>query len=145
MPLPAASTRHLLRARDLADREFDQPLDVPALAARAHVSPSHFSRCFKEAFGESPHHYLMTRRIQRAQELLRLTDLTVSEVCGEVGWASLGSFSAQFKRVVGLSLTAWREHARRDDHAARLPSCITRTWLRPTVSAKTARMEKPSR
>src|SRR3954451_18234777 len=93
-------TRHLLRARDLADARFDAPLDVGALARRAHVSAAHFTRCFKDTFGETPHQYLLTRRIQRAQELLRLTDLSVGEVCEAVGYASLGSFSTTFKRIV---------------------------------------------
>src|SRR5947208_11746351 len=108
----ASSNRHLLSARDLVDARFEEPLRVEALARRAHVSAAHFTRCFKDTFGETPHQYLLTRRIQRAQELLRLTDLTVREVCDAVGYTSLGSFSATFKRVVGLSPTAWRTQAR---------------------------------
>jgi AraC-like DNA-binding protein len=135
-------TRHLLRARDLADARFDAPLDVPALARRAHVSTAHFSRCFKETFGETPHQYLLTRRMQRAQELLRLTDLSVSEVCAAVGYSSLGSFSATFKRVVGMSPTAWRAQAREQEALARVPSCITRAWLRPVGAGNRAEMEK---
>jgi AraC-like DNA-binding protein len=139
-----AFERHLLRARDLADARYDAPLDVPAMARRAHVSTAHFSRCFKETFGETPHQYLLTRRIQRAQELLRLTDLPVRDICEAVGYTSLGSFSATFKRVVGLSPTAWRAAAREEEAVARLPSCITRRWLRP-VAADRAEMEKRAR
>jgi AraC-like DNA-binding protein len=134
----AQSVRHLLRARDLADARFGEPLDVDTLARRAHASAAHFARCFKETFGETPHQYLLTRRIQRAQELLRLTDLSVSEVCDAVGYASVGSFGATFKRVVGMSPTAYRRHAREQDALARVPSCITRAWLRP----KSAGIEK---
>src|SRR5882762_7469468 len=99
-PPPA---RHLLRARDFVDAHYADPaLDVPRLARRAHASVAHFSRTFKETFGETPHQYLQTRRIERAQELLRLSELTVSEVCLAVGYTSLGSFSATFKRTVGM-------------------------------------------
>jgi AraC-like DNA-binding protein len=141
--LPATPfARHLLRARDLADARYDAPLDVPAMARRAHVSTAHFSRAFKDTFGETPHQYLLTRRMQRAQELLRRTELTVGEVCVAVGYASLGSFSATFKRVVGLSPTAWRAQAREQDALARIPSCIARAWLRPTVAGNRAEMEK---
>jgi AraC-like DNA-binding protein len=128
-PPPA---RHLLRARDLADARYSDPrLDVPALARRAHASTAHFSRCFKETFGETPHQYLQTRRIERAQELLRLTDLTVSQVCLAVGYTSLGSFSATFKRTVGMPPSAWREHVREQALVARVPSCFRREWGRP--------------
>jgi transcriptional regulator GlxA family with amidase domain len=141
-PPPApVLTRHLLRARDLADARFDASLDVPQMARRAHVSTAHFSRCFKETFGETPHQYLLTRRLQRAQELLRLTDLSVGEVCIAVGYASTASFSATFKRIVGMSPSAWRTHAREQDTLARLPSCITRAWLRPQPGDR-AEMDK---
>jgi AraC-like DNA-binding protein len=134
-PPPA---RHLLRARDLADARYSDPaLDVPALARRAHASTAHFSRCFKETFGETPHQYLQTRRIERAQELLRLTELTVSEVCLAVGYTSLGSFSATFKRTVGMTPSAWREHVREQALIGRVPSCFRREWSRPPA--------KPSR
>ena len=126
------SARHLLRARDLADARYDEPLDVDALARRAHASAAHFTRCFKETFGETPHQYLLTRRIQRAQELLRLTDLSVREVCWAVGYQSLGSFSATFKRIAGASPTAYRRRVRNEDALARVPTCITRAWLRPS-------------
>jgi AraC-like DNA-binding protein len=128
-PPPA---RHLLRARDFVDAQYADPaLDVPALARRAHASVAHFSRTFKDTFGETPHQYLQTRRIERAQELLRLTELTVSEVCLAVGYTSLGSFSATFKRTVGMSPSAWREQVREQALIARVPSCFRREWGRP--------------
>jgi AraC-like DNA-binding protein len=136
-PPPA---RHLLRARDLADARYSDPrLDVPALARRAHASTAHFSRCFKETFGETPHQYLQTRRIERAQELLRLTELSVVEVCLAVGYTSAGSFSATFKRTVGMSPSAWREHARRQALIGRVPTCIRREWNRPAAKPSSFR------
>jgi AraC-like DNA-binding protein len=128
----APPARHLLRARDHVDASYADPkLDVPTLARRAHASTAHFSRCFKETFGETPHQYLQTRRIERAQELLRLTELTVSEVCLAVGYTSLGSFSATFKRTVGVAPSAWREQVREEDLVGRVPSCFRREWTRP--------------
>jgi AraC-like DNA-binding protein len=129
---PPPPARHLLRARDHADARYSDPeLDVPALARRAHASVAHFSRTFKETFGETPHQYLQTRRIERAQELLRLSDLTVSEVCLAVGYTSLGSFSATFKRTVGVAPSVWREQVREQALIARVPSCFRREWGRP--------------
>ena len=93
--------RHLLRVRDLIDRAYAEPLDIAALARSASVSPAYFSRSFKAAFGETPHQYLMSRRMERAKALLRAGDLSVTEVCFAVGFTSLGSFSTQFKRFVG--------------------------------------------
>ena len=93
--------RRLRRARDRMDREYAEPLDVPALARTALMSPAHFSRRFREAYSETPYSYLMTRRIERAKALLRRGDLTVTEVCFAVGSASLGSFSARFTEIVG--------------------------------------------
>lgn len=131
-PTAQRTARHLLRARDHADLAYADPAtDVPAMARRAHVSTAHFARSFKEAFGETPHQYLQTRRIERAQELLRLTELTVGEVCAAVGYTSLGSFSATFKRTVGVSPTAFREQAREAELLARIPGCFRREWMRP--------------
>ena len=103
--------RRLLRARDAIDRSFAKPLDVAALARVAHVSPAHFSRQFRATFGETPHRYLQRRRIERAMELLRDTDLPVTEVCLDVGFASLGTFSRTFSAVVGESPSAYRARA----------------------------------
>jgi len=144
-PPPA---RHLLRARDLADRRYADPaLDVPTLAQRAHASVAHFSRTFKDTFGETPHQYLQTRRIERAQELLRLSDLSVSEICLAVGYTSLGSFSATFKRTVGVAPSVWREQVREDALLARVPSCFRREWQRPRAVPESrireARGDKP--
>jgi AraC-like DNA-binding protein len=123
-------SRHLLRVRDLIDRAYAEPLDVAALARSASVSPAYFSRSFKSAFGETPHQYLMSRRLERAMALLRAGDRSVTEVCFAVGFSSLGSFSTQFRRFVGDSPSAYQ---RRDDHAdlARVPSCFVRMWARP--------------
>jgi AraC-like DNA-binding protein len=120
---------HLRRARDLVDRAYAQPLDVAALARAAHVSPHHFIRRFKEAFGETPYQYVLTRRVERAQELLRNTDLTVTEICLEVGFQSLGSFSSAFHRVAGMSPTDYRASAPADPPA--VPACWAARWTRP--------------
>ena len=112
-------SRHLLRVRDLIDRAYAGPLDIPALARSAHVSEAHFARSFKAAFGETPHRYLLRRRMERAKALLRAGELSVTEVCLEVGFTSLGSFSTQFRRFVGESPTAYRD---REGHAA-WPRC----------------------
>ncbi|MGH9260101.1 MAG: helix-turn-helix domain-containing protein [Acidimicrobiales bacterium] len=123
-------SRHLLRVRDLIDRAYAEQLDVAALARSASVSQAYFSRSFKSAFGETPHQYLMSRRMERAMALLRAGDLSVTEVCFAVGFSSLGSFSTQFRRFVGDSPSAYR---RRDGHAelAKVPSCYVRMWARP--------------
>jgi AraC-like DNA-binding protein len=135
----AHEVSYLRRAKDLVDRAYAQPLDVAALARQAHVSPAHFSRRFKEAFGESPHQYVLSRRVERAQELLRNTDLSVSEICLEVGFQSLGSFSAAFHRVAGTTPTAYR--ATMAGFAPQIPGCWAAMWTRPSTSA---RMEKPN-
>ena len=123
-------SRHLLRVRDLIDRAYAEQLDIAALARSASVSETYFSRSFKSAFGETPHQYLMSRRMERAMALLRAGDLTVTEVCFAVGFSSLGSFSTQFRRFVGDTPSAYRQ---RDGHAdlAKVPSCYVRMWTRP--------------
>jgi len=121
--------RHLLRARDLIDTRYGDHLDVPTLAARAGVSPAHFARRFRATFGEAPHQYLLTRRLERAQFLLRETDRTVAEICLDVGLTSVGSFTTTFKRVVGMTPTAYRELARTPLPA--IPMCVLREMTRP--------------
>jgi len=122
---------HLRRARDLMDREYARPLDVAALARAALMSTAHFSRQFRAAYGETPYGYLMTRRIERAQALLRRGDMSVSEVCMAVGCASLGSFSARFTQVVGETPTAYR--ARDHGALADVPGCIAKDVTRPSL------------
>lgn len=123
-------SRHLLRVKDLIDRAYAAPLDIPALARSAHVSEAHFSRQFKAAFGETPHQYLLSRRMERAKALLRADELSVTDVCLAVGFTSLGSFSTQFRRFVGVSPSAYR--ARETPLAlAQLPSCLVRRYTRP--------------
>ncbi|MFC0007233.1 helix-turn-helix domain-containing protein [Micromonospora siamensis] len=132
MGTSAPLARHLLRVRDHIDRSYADPLDVPALARRAHVSRAHFTRSFVAAFGVTPHRYLLTRRLERAKALLRDGDLTVTEVCLAVGFTSLGSFSTQFRRFVGESPSGYRAGAvARRAELARLPACLVRAWSRP--------------
>jgi AraC-like DNA-binding protein len=119
---------HLRRARDLMDREHSRPLDVPALARTALMSPAHFSRQFRGAYGETPYAYLMTRRIERAKALLRRGDLTVTEVCMQVGCTSLGSFSSRFTELVGESPSAYR--ARSHAAGAVVPACLAKIMTR---------------
>jgi AraC-like DNA-binding protein len=107
--VPAALLPHLRRARDLADRHYAEPLDLGTLAAAAGVSKFHFTRCFAETYGETPMRYLTRRRIERAQDLLRVANLTVTEVCMLVGFSSLGSFSSRFRELVGESPRRYRD------------------------------------
>ena len=125
---------HLRRARDLMDREYARPLDVPAMARAALMSPAHFSRQFRAAYGETPYGYLMTRRIERAKALLRLGDRSVTEVCLEVGCTSLGSFSARFTEIVGESPSAYR--ARDHRAGATVPACVAKAWTRPERTSR---------
>ena len=119
----------LRRVRDRIDREYAQPLDVAALARDAHMSAGHFSREFRRAYGESPYSYLMTRRIERAMALLRRGDLSVTEICFEVGCASLGTFSTRFTELVGMAPSAYRDQAA--GAMADVPPCITKQVTRP--------------
>ena len=105
---PVHSARHLLRAKDLIEARYRDPLDVSTLAQAARLSPAHFSREFRRAFGESPHSYLLTRRLERAAALLRTTDRSVAEVCFSVGLQSVGSFTTSFARVYGKPPAAYR-------------------------------------
>ncbi|MCF3181249.1 helix-turn-helix transcriptional regulator [Streptomyces polychromogenes] len=119
----------LRRARDAMDRDYAKPLDVPALARIALMSAGHFQRSFRAAYGETPYGYLMTRRIERAKALLRRGDLSVTEVCFEVGCTSLGSFSSRFTELVGESPSAYR--ARDHGDSAAIPACVAKIHTRP--------------
>jgi transcriptional regulator GlxA family with amidase domain len=119
----------LRRVRDRMDREYAQPLDVEALARGAHMSAGHFSRAFRLAYGESPYGYLMTRRIERAMALLRVGDLSVTEVCFAVGCSSLGTFSTRFAELVGVPPSVYRREAARA--TAGMPPCVAKQVTRP--------------
>jgi AraC-like DNA-binding protein len=123
--------RHLLRARDLADARYFEPLDVSDLAGAAGLSRAHFSREFRRAFGESPHAYLLSRRLERAAALLRSTDRSVADICFSVGLRSLGSFTTSFTRTYGMSPTAYRAAFPPAAHHARIPTCVMRVYGRP--------------
>jgi transcriptional regulator GlxA family with amidase domain len=123
--------RRMLRARDTMDRAFAHPLDVPGLARVAVVSPAHFSRQFRATFGETPHRYLQRRRVERAMELLRETDRPVTEICFDVGFNSLGTFSRTFPGIVGESPSAYRARFASGGAALRVPACWAMAWMRP--------------
>jgi AraC-like DNA-binding protein len=131
-PVPPA--RHLLRAKDLMDARYREPLDVAALARAAHLSPAHFSREFRRAFGETPHQYLLTRRMERAAALLRNTDRSVADICLTVGLRSVGSFTTTFGRTFGLSPTAYRATHPPASAAVRIPTCVLLAYARPQSS-----------
>jgi AraC-like DNA-binding protein len=135
---PAHPARHLLRAKDLVDARYREPLDVRTLAAAARLSPAHFSREFRRAFGEPPHRYLLVRRLERAAALLRTTDRTVADICLTVGLRSIGSFTTSFGRMFGMSPTAYRAAHPPAAHRARVPTCVLMAWARP----QPARLEK---
>lgn len=124
-------TRHLLRARDLADRRYAEPLAVADLAGVAGLSRSHFSREFRRAFGESPHQYLLTRRMERAAALLRNTDRPVTEICFAVGLNSVGSFTTSFRRIHGVAPLAYRAQFPPARRHIRIPSCVAMSYGRP--------------
>jgi AraC-like DNA-binding protein len=123
--------RRLLRARDAMDRAFAEPLDVAAVAAVAHVSEAHFSRSFRSVFGETPHRYLQRRRVERAMFLLRETDRTVTDVCFDVGFTSLGTFSRTFREIVGETPSGYR----RGHGPIVAPHCVQLAAMRPRVAA----------
>jgi AraC-like DNA-binding protein len=129
----APPARHLLRAKDLADARYAEPLGVADMAAAAGLSRAHFSREFRRAFGESPHGYLLTRRLERAAALLRNTDRNVAEICLDVGLTSVGSFTTSFKRTFGKTPTAYRASYPPASTQALVPGCIVRAYARPQV------------
>jgi AraC-like DNA-binding protein len=126
--------RHLLRAKDLADARYFEPLDVDDLAGAAGLSRAHFSREFRRAFGESPHAYLLTRRLERAAALLRSTDRSVADICFSVGLQSVGSFTTSFTRTFGVSPTAYRAAYPPAAQHALIPTCVLRFYGRPQSS-----------
>ena len=123
--------RHLPRAKDLADARYAEPLGVDAMAAAAGLSRAHFSRAFKRAFGESPHAYLLTRRLERAAALLRITDRSVADICHSVGLQSLGSFTTSFTRTYGVPPAAYRARFPAAVSYVMVPTCIARAYGRP--------------
>jgi AraC-like DNA-binding protein len=131
-PQDLANLAHLRRARDLIDREYARPLDVPTMASRALMSPAHFSRRFRAAYGETPYSYLMTRRIERSMALLR-GGMSVTDACMAVGCTSLGSFSTRFTELVGETPSAYRVQ----EHSAvtAMPACVAKTHTRPVRKA----------
>src|SRR4030081_290098 len=122
------SNRRLLRARDAMDRTYAQPLDVPSVARIACVSEAHFIRIFRATFGETPHRYLQRRRVERSMFLLRETERSITDICLDVGFSSLGTFSRTFRDIVGESRTAYRQRA---EVTATVPTCFTMAWTRP--------------
>lgn len=133
--------RHLIRAKDLADGRYFEPLEVRDLARAAGLSRSHFSREFRQAFGESPHAYLLTRRLERAAAMLRYTDRSVADICMSVGLTSVGSFTTSFTRTYGLSPTAYRSTFPPAAHHALVPACVLRAYSRPQL--RTFREDPP--
>jgi AraC-like DNA-binding protein len=130
---PVHPVRHLQRAKDLADARYADPLSVADMAKAAGLSPAHFSREFRRAFGESPHQYLLTRRLERAAALLRTTDWSVARVCTAVGLTSVGSFTTSFGRMFGRSPTSYRHDFPPPVAYAVVPSCIVRVYGRPQL------------
>jgi transcriptional regulator GlxA family with amidase domain len=127
----APTARHLLRAKDLADARYSEPLDVDDFAAAAGLSRAHFSREFRRAFGESPHAYLLTRRLERAAALLRTTDRSVADICFSVGLRSVGSFTTSFTRTYGMAPTTYRASFPPAAQHALVPTCVLRAHGRP--------------
>jgi AraC-like DNA-binding protein len=127
----APPARHLLKAKDLADARYMEPLDVDDMAAAAGLSRAHFSRAFRREFGETPHAYLLTRRLERAAALLRTTDHSVAEICVSVGLTSVGSFTTSFRRMFGKTPTEYRASFPPATAWAVVPSCVVRAYGRP--------------
>ncbi len=147
--VPAALLPHLRQAHDLADRRYAEPLDLDALARAAHVSRYHFARCFAQAYGEAPMRYLTRRRIERAQDLLRSANLTVTEVCMMVGFSSLGSFSSRFRELVGESPIRYRDRWAAQG-GPRIPGCFlfmrgVDRWPTGEQAEATGQAEQPGR
>ena len=130
----APTARHLLRAKDLADARYFEPLGVDDMAKAAGLSRAHFSREFRDAFGDSPHQYLLTRRLERAAALLRTTDRSVADICFSVGLKSVGSFTTSFTRTFGKSPTAYRAEFPPASMLVRIPWCVARAYGRPQRS-----------
>lgn len=138
------TNRLLLRARDVMDRSYAEPLDVDALAAVDCCSPAHFIRTFSATFGETPKRYLQRRRVERAMALLRTTDMPVQDVCVAVGWASLSTFTRRFKEVVGVTPARFRaEPPPTARAAAGVPTCFEKAWTRPSSFGQT-RVDRPA-
>ena len=136
-----ANLAHLRRARDLVDREYARPLDVPTMARHALMSPGHFSRAFRAAYGETPYSYLMTRRVERAMALLR-AGMSVTDACMEVGCTSLGSFSSRFTELVGTTPSEYR--TREHNAVEAMPACVAKIRTRP-VRERQIRIEEAPR
>ncbi|GAC52047.1 helix-turn-helix domain-containing protein [Gordonia amicalis] len=137
----AHPARHLLRAKDLADVRFAEPLTVDDMAAAAKLSRAHFSRAFTATFGQSPHSYLQTRRLERAAAMLRSTDRTVADICMSVGLSSVGSFTTSFTRAFGKTPTAYRDSFPPAATYAHVPACVLRVYSRPGPSSRVERPE----
>jgi AraC-like DNA-binding protein len=136
--VPADLLVHLRAARDLIDGQYAEPLDLAQLARRAGCSPYHFLRSFAAAYGRTPGRYLTHRRVERAKELLRTANLTVTEICFLVGFSSLGSFSARFSKIVGRSPSAYRAQAVRAGGRPPVPGCFVLMWSHPAIPEKRA-------
>lgn len=126
------SNRRMLRARDAMDRAYSEPLDIAALARIAHVSEAYFIRRFRSTFGETPHQYLQRRRVERAMFLLRETERPVTDICLEVGFSSVGTFTRTFTAIVGVPPSAYQDRVSR----VPVPSCFVKGWTRPSETAK---------
>jgi AraC-like DNA-binding protein len=133
--------RRLLRARDAMDRAYAEPLDIPAIAAVAHVSEAHFIRSFRAVFGETPHRYLQRRRVERSMFLLRETDRSVTDICFDVGFSSRGTFSRTFREIVGLSPSTYRDQ--NDPFIA--PNCFQMMAMRPLAAVRSGRESRSSK